>query len=437
MSTVFGVAFSSISIAAPGQYGYQMRAPEEVLDQATQLEDQIVVLIAQQNYDQACSVLDHHFPIQDTTDEQLFLHARCRMGVGDYQVAQEMYKILQITSPDSEVIQEELELTEKILSPKEQEWKDGELQLISNLIDPSITGVEINQAYDSKAWFAQTEFSTLYDTNINTGPNDETLVLAGGQPIDALGYKAFGLFGYLNNFGERDFLLTRVTAEFTDYFNGNDNSFGSYSLSVGPIFSRGDTRISLSPGFTWQNYAGKSYSNAIDISGRVTHDLTPNITVGASSVTAKNTYVALQGYDGFSSRLSPFIEYKNTFNDRDTRLQLSAIGKIENAEDDIRSSRTLGGRVDFEHEIVDNIEVNASYQKTKRQFDRPEVFFSPLDRADDQQIKSVGVSWRLGDWFEENDVSIGLNYLNINNASNSPIYSYKRDTTTLSVTKNW
>lgn len=394
------------------------------------VQAQAVMLLGKKRYSEACHLLDTNYPIETDDKAVLFLRARCRMGMKHYEAAYHMYKRLSVLSPESARIKNELAAVEKLVAPR-----PAPQQVVRTARAKSAP------AKESRIWFARLEAALLYDTNVNSGPQSSEIIISGSPvilgggsaPIDTAGHNISGLWGYLHSIGGTNFLLTKVTVDHTDYFHPGDFAFDSYSFSVGPIYSFGDTRVSLAPGATWQSYAGDAYSKSLDFAGRVTQKINDTVTIAARFTGAMNDYLTLEGRDGLTWNLSPSIEIKPS---KDTLATFTATGRVDNTESSTYSSDTLGYRINLEHSFTNKVKGSVAYQNNRRSFEGPEIAFSPSPRTDKLNTKTFNLSWDISDLASEG-VSLNFRYQYVANKSDSPIYSYSRETSTLSIAKSW
>src|SRR5690606_6054441 len=133
---------------------------------------------------------------------------------------------------------------------------------------------------------------------------------------------------------------------------------------------------------------------------------------------AKNNYLTLTGRDGLTWSLSPSLEAK--VSDK-TLATVTLTGRADNTENSIYSSDTLGYRLNLEHSFTEKVKGSASYQRNRRKFESPEIFFSPVARTDKLNSKTLNLSWDISDMTAEG-ISLNLRYQYVANRSDSPIY---------------
>lgn len=387
--------------------------PAVVTEQSVQAE--VIRQLGKGNYAEACGILDENFS-KDTQDPTiLFLRARCKMGLQSYGDAVEDYERLVTISPDS-------------------------LRAKQELVEARVLQGKSSPTKKSKSWFARGEAGIIYDSNINSGPQSDQVTIVGIPvtlgvvPVESSGYSFQGLAGYVYAFSAKNVWLIKTAVEDTDYFTGGQNGFQSFNLSGGPTFQLAEkVRLSIQPGYTWQSFGGATYNTYFDVISRLSIKTTEDTTHSLRLSFIKNDYKTVSGRDGYVFSANPTVEHKVTEN---MTVSGTLITRFENTPDSAYSSEAYGMRFNLEQALGKDFKANFGYQKTSRQYDAPEVIYSPSPRHDNQYSNNIGVSWNI-EKYTSPETFINIKYQYVSNKSSLPVYTFNRETTTLSLSKLW
>jgi hypothetical protein len=280
----------------------------------------------------------------------------------------------------------------------------------------------------------------LYDSNINTGPQSDLVTIVGIPvslgvvPVDSSGYTVSGLFGYVHAFSAKNVWLLKTSAEDTSYIEDEESNFRSFNISGGPTLQLAEkVRLSIQPGFTWQSFGGATYNTFYDLTTRLSIKTTPDTTNSLRVGLIANDYKTTKGKDGYVLTMAPSIEHNIT---ETTTVSGTFLTRFENTTDSDSSSEAYGMRFNLEQTFWDDFKASYGYQKTSRQYDAPEVLYSPNPRHDDQYSTSLGIAWNV-EKYTSPETYLNLKYQYVSNKSTLTVYTFNRETTTLSVSKLW
>lgn len=381
-----------------------------------QIKTQAVQLLGKRQFVSACNLLEKNYPTGTADIGALFLKARCRIGIRDYATAISLYKQVVQLSPNSPRAREELA---KAVDLQAQEKKK------------------------SRDWFAEVSTGFVVDSNINSGPQSDQIMIDGtpviltgasGDNIDAIGYNVSGNAGYIHVIGDTDALIARVAADRTAYFHPGEYEFDTFSTGAG--YSRSfnkTTRVLMMSGVSWQAFGGATYKTSADFSTRLTTKIDAKNTVSLALSGSGNSYRESKSLSGLSFTLSP--KYTHILNDQ-LSWNASLTGRIDNARSRINSSDSSGFRTGFDFKPTPTISTDLSYQQTRKRYEAPDLFFGPNRRSDTQHVVSAGISWDISRYTAD-EVKFNIRQQYINNESNLPIYALSRYITTFSVSKSW
>lgn len=377
-----------------------------------------VQLLAKRHFMAACHILDANYPKDNEDPGALFLKARCRIGLRDYTTAVSLYRRIVKLLPESDRAREELAKAEVLLNTQKKKGRN---------------------------WFAEVTSGVLLDSNINSGPQSDqvlidgtTIILSGnsGNPVEALGYNLSGFAGYIHSLDATSALIARVIADRTAYFHpSSEYNFDTFSTGLGysRSFSK-ETRILVMPGFTWQALGGATYKTSADLSTRLTTKIDQKNTASLSvSGSGNNFRGSGRARSGFNFTLSP--QYTHKINDM-LSWEGVLIGRVENAKNSQDSYKSYGFRTGLEFDPLPTLETNISYQHTHKKHDAPDNFFITDRREDKQHVVTGGISFDISEYTAEN-IKLNFKQQYIDNTSNISVYTLKRYVTTLSITKSW
>ena len=386
----------------------------EVLQAIT---DEVVKLIGQDKYFEACFILDRYYP-SDTQDvKALFLRARCQRGLKKFDAAIQDYTTLLKLSPDSIRVRQELLATKTEAQNAPQPKK----------ISPA------------KNWFARLETGAVFDTNINTGPtSDEIEILSvpislGIETVEAPGYTVSGLAGIVKAQSQNVIWVAKASAEYTNYDTEDDYSFTSFNISGGPTMKRGKLSISIQPGFTWQNYAGSPYNNIVDVVTRLSYKASDRLISNLRASVSAQSFYASESRDSTIFTLNPSFDFML---DDTLTISPSVFLRLEKATGSPESNDLIGFRLNAEKKLDSNFKINGGFQQSSRGYDAPDLTFGNFNRYETQKTSTLGAVFNVGDTLMPNTF-LNLRYQKIQNDSNVSIYSYRRDEVSLTISKAW
>lgn len=382
---------------------------EEIAEKVRDPKTEAIRLLGRKQFASACLLLKKSFP-EDTTDVSvLFLSARCRMGMKDYERALEYYERVVELQPDSDRAKTELAAAQKLYQKTH------------------------------RIWYARLETGVTYDSNINAGPQTDQILVGGipinlgQQPINAAGYLTSGSAGYIYALDRTSSLSARISASNTSYFHGNDNNVDNFSFSLGPTWNWGKTQLSISPGYSWQGFGGSAYNSSLDISGRLSHRLDNKVVAAVNYAVNKNNYRTVESKNGYAVSISPNLSIPLPLN---MTGMMSLIMRFENDEVSYYSNDTFGFRFNLTKPFKKGLESNFSYQLVNRDYEAADGFLSTVPRADEQQILTAGLTYDISDFTAKN-TDLNFRYQMIKTNSNIPIYDLDRHVFILSVSKMW
>lgn len=369
-----------------------------------------IKLLGRKQFALACLLLKDSYP-DDTKDfSVLFLRARCSMGLRDYDRAVDFYERVVKLQPDSDRAKEELEKAQKL-------WR-AQRQIKYLRVETGIT----------------------YDTNINSGPQSDQIII-GGIPINlgegpeaALGYVMSGSAGYIYALDKKLSLNARASVSHTDYFHGSDNATDSFSVSFGPTWNFGKTQLSLSPGYSWQGFGGSAYSSSIDLFGRLNVKLPEDSSFFVNFSANKNNYRTVPEKNGISYSASPGITFKLP---QEMTGTMNLILRFENDEASYYSHDAFGFRFALNQKVAKGFETNMSYQLLEKNYESADGLFTLVPRNDEQQVISAGMTFDISGLTSVRSTDLNLKYQFIQTKSNVSIYSLDRHIMTVSVSKIW
>lgn len=368
-------------------------------------------LLGRKQFATACVLLKDSYP-EDTRDiTVLFLRARCRMGLKDYGTAVDLYEKLVKIEPDS-----------------------------ARAKDEYAKAVKLYRAQRQISYF-RLETGVTYDTNINSGPQNDQIVLGGvpislgEEPIQATGYLVSGSAGYIMALDRRLSLTARASASQTDYFHGSDNAVNNFSVSVGPSWNFGRAQFSLSPGYSWQGFAGDAYNSSLDLSGRASLTMEDKATTAAVNFSVNaNNYRGVPDKNGISYSISPNLSFKLP---QEMTGMMSLILRFENDEKSYYSNDAFGFRFGLTKKLGDKLETNLAYQLTERNYESADGFISTDPRKDEQQVLSTSLTYDISGITGSKSTDLNLRYQYIKTDSNIGIYDLDRHVLIMSISRIW
>jgi hypothetical protein len=395
--------------------------PVEIANAATlqAISAEVVKLIAKEKYFEACFMLDRYYPADTQDIQALFLRARCNKGQKKFAESIKAYEALALLAPDSARVQQELAEARTL----------GEKHRLE----------EKNNPTKPKNWFARLETGVVFDTNINTGPaSDEIEILStpislGIETVEAPGYTVSALAGIVHVQSPRLVWVAKTSVDYSDYDTDEDYAFFSMNVSGGPTVQFGKAKISIQPGYTWQNYGGSTYNNIADLTTRLTYKTSERLTLNTRVSVSSNDYEASETRDSTVLSLSQGGDFM--FDDSLT-LSPSVFGRFESAASKTDSNKMIGYRMNVEKKLDSNFKIFGGFQQSSRGYSEADTTLSTAQRYDTQRATSLGGSFNVGGT-KFPQAFLNLRYQKIENDSNVSVYSHKRDEINLTFSKLW
>jgi tetratricopeptide (TPR) repeat protein len=391
----------------------------------------------------ACRVLDEHYA-QDLLDEDiLFLRGRCYAGLKNYPLAVRNYERLSHIRPDK--LNVKIELGKAYAQMGEYKRAKRVYREILDAHPPENLAKRLEEAiavFDRQQnWYIRTEAGVIFDTNINSGPQNDQIVVfdtpvnlaASAQSQDSFGYTLTADAGYSHRLNKKTALLLQTAFSRNEYIEGSDFDISNFTIGLGPVFQAGKFRTVLQPNFSWLSLGGDTYRTAFGAVNRSSYQLNDRFEAALSATAQATSYPSVTGREGTTFIASPEVTYKP---DQKTRATVGAIGRLENAEDAIFSNTAWGGRLGLTRDLGPTLRAAAGYQYLKADYDGEQPAFGNIAREDRQQVATARLDWDISKYTYEK-VSISAKYQYIDNASNLAAYRFDRHIGILSISKAW
>jgi len=298
----------------------------------------------------------------------------------------------------------------------------------------------------NRSWNAFISAGLGYDSNVNGGPDDDSIFLYGlpfrlsndAQETDDEFWTLSGGINHRLPINETVSLQSSLRGSFTDYFNADPYDTFSVQAASGPSFKIGKQAL-LSVPLTarTQSYTDSGetwYSSSFGVAPQLRYALNKNTELGFGASLSRRIY------DGNSERnltawsVNPYLVFRPVLAGS---LRVGFNYGQENSGLDIYSNDVIGGYVSYEHKFqvtpkhAFTASVNASYTETR--FDGIQAAFTEA-RHDSSPSITGSLSYALP--FDlSSSITASASYQN--NNSNLDINEYDRTRFSLTFTKRF
>jgi outer membrane protein len=289
-----------------------------------------------------------------------------------------------------------------------------------------------------KNWSINASLGYLYDSNVNAGPNTDT-VLMYNLPFtlsdDAQRNSDYAfLYGIsLNHLKQFDDFSwqSSIGANITDYRKIHNLDSKSIYISTGPSLKKDNTTYSL-PFILNTSIIGhkdRYYSISKGIAPQISYQLKPNISLGLTLGLQNKDYYQSSNKESNSVTFSPSSRY---FLDQSSYVSLGAYLGKENSKTETNSNNSKGLNIGYYKAFSQNLNTYFSASINSTNYEGEEIAFNK-SREDSARVLNGNISYFI-DSIKSN-LSLNLSYTK--NISNIDMYDYDRKQIGLTLSKTF
>jgi tetratricopeptide (TPR) repeat protein len=390
--------------------------------------------------DEAYSFLMQHHDENSENPHEWFLLGMSAKELGKFSEAEKFCERVLAINPDAQRVK--LEIADICFRKGDTEKAKQYLLEVKATHPPEKVGANIDKflaiidSPKSKKWHVYGNAGWLYDSNVNSGPDTDTVLM-------------FGLpFHLSKDAKERSDHAFTARAGFNHYTPFNDNIAwqGNYAVSTinySSINELDSLLFTASTGPTWRlnnkftlsaplvgewiryGYDDEYYSYSYGLAPQLRYKLSKTISLNLLTTVSNKKYNKISDKDLVRWSAEPSIDWQP---DKKSYVRVAVVGGSENSGIDIFSNDLLGARVYYNRQLTDRIRgsVNASYFDT--QYRGKEAAYD-----DERRDKAFRVGSRLIYNIKpiNMDVVLSASYTNVD--SNLEIYEYDKIQTSVSL----
>jgi len=414
------------------------------------------LLLSAERPDQALEFLEARYDSTDTSTQELFLLGISAKLTGDLSRSEQYLREALEREPNAGRIR--LELAEVLYRQGKLEASRAELVAVRGMnppeqvrqnIDSFIAQVDAAQANPNlrpqgpqKNWNAYVTVGFTSDSNVNAGPETNTVFLYGlpftlSSDAQSTDDTAFFFRTGINHQTELDNgIIWRSSANlgFTNYFDTDAYDTTSLSLSTGPSFKLSD-QLGLSVPIIYNlqryNEQGSWYSQSVGIAPRVQYAARPDLQFYLDTSITRKRYNGNGDRDLTAYTFNPSVNYQPHENGN------IALGFQYGQEDsglDIYSNTVRGVYLGYQHVFREQgIQASITASYTDTQFEGIQAAYTEA-RHDVSRRISADISYAIP---QMDGLSLLGSISYQENESNLDINNYDRTLFSLSVTKRF
>lgn len=289
-----------------------------------------------------------------------------------------------------------------------------------------------------KNWSINASFGYLYDSNVNAGPNTDTILIynlpfnldnnAKSNSDYAIQYSfSFNHLKQLDTFAWQ----SSIGANVTDYRNIHTLDNKSIYLSTGPTIQRDKVTYSI-PFIVNTSIIGhenKYYSISKGIAPQMSYQLKPNLSLNTSLSLQNRTYYNASDKESNSITFSPSTRY---FLNQSSFINFGAYLGKENSKTEISSNNSKGLNLGYYKAFNQKLNLYLSTSISKTDYDGVEIAYS---KSRDDMSKNL--SGNFSYYIDSIDSNLALNLSYTKNISNIDMYDYDRKQIGLTLSKSF
>lgn len=444
LSTTLVLCSALVSVSLPS-----LAATQAQMSEAQQL-------LTANKPQQALSLLEaSHAPATASTQEFFLLGVAAKQS-GNLAKSEGYFRSAVAREPSAGRIR--LELAEVLYRQGKLDASRSELVAVRSMnppqqvrknIDGFIAQVDAVKANPSrgpqgpqKNWSAYITAGSTSDSNVNAGPNTDTVFLyglpftlsSGAQETQDTAFFVRTGINHQLDLGNGTVWRSSANLGLTNYFSADAYDTTNLSASSGPAFKLGEKAgISIPVTFNAQRYnsQGGWYSQSWGIAPRFQYAVKPNLQIYVDTSVARKRFAGNAARNLTAYTFNPSLNYQPTQNGS---IALGLQFGREASGQDIYSNNVRGVYLGYQHafrEVGVRASITASYTDT--QFDGIQAAYTKA-RHDVSQKISGSVSYSLPQ-LTGADITGSASYQN--NDSNLDINKYERTEFSLSITKRF
>jgi tetratricopeptide (TPR) repeat protein len=399
---------------------------------------QALEYLEQEKFQEAYDVLFRCYESNKDDIETNFLLGQACFGMKKFDDTIKYYDFILSKSPELHRVR--LELARAYFEKGQYKEAKKEFEAVLATKPPPVVGQNIQRFLDMieahKPWTARVSAGYVYDSNVNTGPTADSVLLF-GIPFELAkdlkeksdsGYAASLFLGHVLPVSRKFAWQSEFSFSHTGYNRYTDKNADILSLSTGPSL-RGDNFAFSFPFILEHTEIGSdNYSDAFGVSPQLQFSLTKKLILSPSLTLQKRQYAANPDRTGTVWSASGLLRYNigdNSFvqagyrhTEEDTKRAY-----LDNKSDSVNIGFYSGLPYGFSVFIQPGISWN-TYRESEAAFDRA--------RDDLQYTINTNLSKSLGKGW-----NITLGYTYTRNDSNLAIYDYKRNQFIISTSKTF
>ncbi|MFZ2967881.1 MAG: surface lipoprotein assembly modifier [Sulfuricurvum sp.] len=288
-------------------------------------------------------------------------------------------------------------------------------------------------------WSASAAIGMMYDTNVNMGPNRDTILMynlpftldtkAKNNADWATTLKA-GV-DYTHPLSDKWAIQAEGGISNTNYKTISNYDSTNLSFSAGPSYHHQQWSLSL-PYILNRMTIGHEqsyYSVSQGIAPQIAYQVSPQIMVQSSLAYQRKHYLSSSDRDGHSLTFSPSVRY--FLNDHSYTSLGGYVGRDASGVD-IWSNHSRGINVGYFNAFAPNWNLYCSPSYSKTDYEGIETAYG-VRRSDNHFEMTTNLNYRIDAW----KTNVALSFTHINNASSIDMYHYQRQQTMLTLTKNF
>ncbi len=408
----------------------------------SEINKEAIGFLNSKNPDKAYELLQSSYIKGDFDNQTLFLLGTSAKQKGDFKNAIKYFE--ELLSTDKKAVRVKLDLAAAYYQIKNTKKAKELLLEVKATLPPKKVGDNIDRFLAvidrgiPKAWSVGGSIGYMYDTNVNAGPDTDTILMynlpftlsSSAQENDDYAKKYNLNFGYMKRF-ESFALQSRLNFNMTDYNEFDNLDSLTSSLSVGPTWRDGKLIYSFPIIGSVQKigHEKKYYSISKGISPQMTYQVGQNFSISMGLSLQEKKYYEASDKDSNTITFSPSSRY---IIGESSYISFGGYIGRENSKTETSSNSSMGLNLGYYKALIKNLNMFLSASISNTDYKGIEVAY---DKSRDDSLVSVGAN--ISYFIEPIKSNVIFNISYTQNDSNIEMYEYDRTQIGLSFSKSF
>lgn len=397
-----------------------------------EINNQAVKLLEKKEPEKAFTILEKEYINKNYDNQMLFLLGTTSKQIGNFEKSIKYFE--ELIERDPKALRVKLDLAAAYYQVGNLDKAKELLLQVKATQPPQKVGDNIDSflaVIDKgipKLWSVNFGIGYQYDSNVNAGPDTNTVLMYGlpftlnedakGNSDTALKYN-FG-FNHLQKI-DGFAIQSSISASVTDYKDLNSLDTQLLSISTGPTFRNGKFvySIPLIANVQKVGHEDRYYSISKGISPQVSYQLENNMSLNANIGLQNKRYYKNPKKESNSITFSPSFRY---FLDQSSYLNIGGYLGKENSKIETSSNNSKGLNLGYFKAFTQKMNMYASASYSRTDYKGIE---SAYNESREDTHKNIGLN--LSYVFSQYDINASLNMSYSRNSSNIEIYDYDRE----------